>query len=167
MLGHENQTPALPGRRIRELSDSDSPDLTSRDLYQTWTTVSVRYSDLDPNHHVNNGAINQYFEDGRVGFRLQRLTEVAGDTLAGFAVVRYSANYLAPAHYPGEVEIGTIVTRIGGSSYGLGQAIFQNDTCVATAEIVTVQIDRATARSVPLSEAFRGALAAAMLTSQE
>lgn len=166
MLGHKNQTPALPGRRIRKLSNSDSPDLTSRDLYQTWTTVSVRYSDLDPNHHVNNGAINQYFEDGRVGFRLQRLTEVAGDTLSGFAVVRYSANYLAPAHYPGEVEIGTVVTRIGGSSYGLRQAIFQNDTCVATSEIVTVQIDPATARSVPLSEAFRSALEAAMPPEQ-
>ena len=144
------------------MSQTDNPDLTSRDLYGTWTTVSVRYSDLDPNGHVNNGAINQYFEDGRVGFRLRRLTSVAGDKLSGFAVVKYAANYLAPAHYPGEVEIGTVVTRIGGSSYGLGQAIFQNAKCVATAEIVTVQFDPATSSSVPLSDEFRNVLEAAM-----
>lgn len=145
------------------MSQNDLPDLTSRELYQTWTTVSVRYGDLDPNNHVNNGAINQYFEDGRVGFRLQRLSGVAGDTLSGFAVVKYAANYLAPAHYPGDVEIGTIVTRIGGSSYGLGQAVFQDGKCVATAEIVTVQFDPATSRSVLLSDDFRALLAAAMV----
>lgn len=142
-------------------------DLTSRESFPIWTTVSVRYGDLDPNNHVNNGAINQYFEDGRVGFRLQRLSKVAGDTLSGFAVVKYTANYLAPAHYPGEVEIGTVVTRIGGSSYGLGQAIFQDGKCVATAEIVTVQFDPATSRSVPLSDAFRELLGATMAPSAD
>jgi acyl-CoA thioester hydrolase len=137
-------------------------DLTARDSFAIWTTVSVRYGDLDPNNHVNNGAINQYFEDGRVGFRLQRLTEVAGDTLSGFAVVKFAANYLAPAHYPGDVEIGTVVTRIGSSSYGLGQGVFQDGKCVATAEIVTVQFDPETSKSVALAAPFRRALEAAM-----
>lgn len=137
-------------------------DLTSRDSFAVWTTVSVRYGDLDPNNHVNNGAINQYFEDGRVGFRLQRLTEVAGDTLSGFAVVKFTANYLAPAHYPGDVEVGTVVTRIGGSSYGLGQGVFQGGKCVATAEIVTVQFDPETSKSVAFAAPFRRALEAAM-----
>ena len=146
---------------------SDAPtspplDLTARDAFAVWTRVSVRYGDLDPNSHVNNGAINQYFEDGRVGFRLERLTDVAGDTLSGFAVVKFAANYVAPAHYPGTVEIGTVVTRIGGSSYGLGQGIFQDGKCVATAEIVTVQFDPDTSRSVPLSDDFRQLLKAAM-----
>lgn len=140
-------------------------DLTSRDSFAVWTTVSVRYGDLDPNNHVNNGAINQYFEDGRVGFRLQRLTEVAGDTLSGFAVVKFTANYLAPAHYPGDVEVGTVVTRIGGSSYGLGQGVFQGGKCVATAEIVTVQFDPETSKSVALAAPFRRALEAARAPS--
>ena len=152
-------------RKRETMSQTDSHDLSSHDLYGTWTTVSVRYGDLDPNGHVNNGAINQYFEDGRVGFRLQRLTSVAGDKLSGFAVVKYAANYLAPAHYPGEVQIGTVVTRIGGSSYGLGQAIFQDGKCVATAEIVTVQFDPATSSSVSLSDEFRALLGTAVAPS--
>jgi acyl-CoA thioester hydrolase len=143
-------------------TSAGTTDLTSRDTFAVWTTVSVRYGDLDPNHHVNNGAINQYFEDGRVGFRLQRLADVAGNTLSGFAVVKFTANYLAPAHYPGDVEIGTVVTRIGGSSYGLGQGIYQDGSCVATAEIVTVQFDPETSKSIALSEEFRRLLEAAM-----
>ena len=37
------------------MSQTDNPDLTSRDLYGTWTTVSVRYSDLDPGEGLPPG----------------------------------------------------------------------------------------------------------------
>ena len=102
---------------------SDAPtspplDLTARDAFAVWTRVSVRYGDLDPNSHVNNGAINQYFEDGRVGFRLERLTDVAGDTLSGFAVVKFAANYLAPAHYPGTVGMAPSSHELAGLPKG-------------------------------------------------
>ncbi|MBO6782765.1 MAG: acyl-CoA thioesterase [Alphaproteobacteria bacterium] len=148
-------------------ADAQQPnDLTDRAIYEVWITDSVRYSDLDPNSHVNNGAINQFFEDGRVGFRLARLQDAAGDKLTGFAVVKYTANYLAPAHYPGSVEIGTVVTRVGNSSYGLGQAIFQDGVCVATAEIVTVHFDPATSRPVPLPDAIRAALESNLIHSE-
>ncbi len=81
MLGHKTKHPHSRAEGYANCPTATHPTLHRETFYQTWTTVSVRYSDLDPNHHVNNGAINQYFEDGRVGFRLQRLTEVAGDTL--------------------------------------------------------------------------------------
>jgi acyl-CoA thioester hydrolase len=134
-------------------------DLTDRDVYPEWTRVTIRYADLDPNNHVNNGAINQFFEDGRVHFRLARMASLGADTLAGFALVRFAATYRAALHYPGDVEIGTVVTRIGGTSYDLGQGIFRSDTCVATAEVTTVHI--AGGRSAPLPDALRAILEAA------
>ena len=140
---------------------TDDIDLTDRDIFVVWTTDTVRYGDLDPNLHVNNGAINQFFEDGRVNFRQQRLSSTDGDKLTGFAVVKFSVSYRAPAHYPGEVEIGTVVTRVGGSSYGLGQGVFQNGICVATAEVVTVHFDPETSTSRPLPDDIRAALDAA------
>jgi len=49
------------------------------------------------------------------------------------------------------------VTRIGGSSVTLGQAVYQDGTCVALADCVMV---KATAgRSVPFSESERERLA--------
>lgn len=139
-----------------------SIDLTQRDIFAEWTRATIRYADLDPNSHVNNGSINQLFEDGRVQFRTARMAPLGAEVLAGFALVRFSAVYRAPLHYPGAVEIGTVVTRIGGSSYDLGQGIFQGDQCFATAEVTTVHI--VGGRSAPLPDAVRtileGALAA-------
>lgn len=144
---------------------SEEPDLTNPDLFAVWTTDTVRYGDLDPNGHVNNGAINQFFEDGRVHFRQERLSDADGDKLTGFAVVKFSVSYRSPAHYPGAVDIGTVVTRVGTSSYGLGQGVFQDDRCIATAEVVTVHFDPETSSSKPLPDDIRGALQAATTAS--
>lgn len=142
-----------------DVRDAAAVDLTRRDVYAEWARVTIRYADLDPNDHVNNGAINQFFEDGRVQFRMARMAPLGTATLAGFALVRFSAVYRATLHYPGEVEIGTVVTRIGGSSYDLGQGIFRGDKCIATAEVTTVHI--VDGRSAPLPDAVRAILAAA------
>lgn len=143
------------------------PDLTDRTLFRDWTKVTIRYADLDPNGHVNNGAINQFFEDGRVGLRHRHMGDLPVGILSGFALVKFSATYRAPLHFPGCVEVGTLVTRIGRSSYELGQAIFQEDLCVATAEVVTVHLDRTSGRSSPLPDQVRAILRSLLTAPDE
>ncbi len=133
-------------------------DLSARASYRVWTRDTIRYSDLDPNDHVNNGAINAYFEDGRVRFRNQHLAHLGAGVLSGFVLVKYTIEYRAMLHFPGEVDVGTTVIRIGGSSYTLGQGVFRDDECIATAEVVTVRLDAATGRASRLDEAFKQAL---------
>jgi len=133
-------------------------DLQSRDAYRVWTRDIIRYVDLDPNNHVNNGAINTYFEDGRVRFRNDHLSHLGAGTLAGFVLVKYTIEYHTMLHFPGEVDIGTTVLRLGGSSYTLGQGVFRDDACAATAEVVTVRLDPGTGRAARLDDAFRQAL---------
>ena len=118
-----------------------SPDLKNMSIYASWAKSTIRYSDLDPNGHVNNGAINAFFEDGRVCFRNDRMLKLGDEILTGFALVKFTAEYLAPLYFPGSVDIGTVVTRIGGSSFSLGQGLFSDGTCVATAEVITVSFD--------------------------
>src|SRR3989304_4406533 len=76
----------------------------------------VRYAEPDPNGHVNNGAINQYFEDGRVPFRNARMGTLGASILTGFAIRRFAAEYHTVLNYPGEVDVGTVIIRIGGTS---------------------------------------------------
>jgi len=133
-------------------------DLKQRSAYRVWTEDTIRYADLDPNDHVNNGAINTYFEDGRVRFRNKHLSHLGAGILAGFALVRYSVDYHAMLHFPGEVDIGTTIVRIGGSSYTQGQGVFRGDTCIATAHVVTVRLSPDTGRAMPLDEDFKQAL---------
>ena len=145
---------------------SEAADTTSlrpfdgkgRGVYADWTRDVIRYADLDPNRHVNNGAINQYFEDGRVHFRTIRLEGLGRSILTGFAIRRFTAEYHAALRFPGEVDVGTVVIRIGGTSYTLGQGVFSADKCIATAEVVTVFFDPATGRPRPLTEELRAIL---------
>jgi len=140
---------------LRPMDTSPAHDPTDRALYPDWTRVTIRYADVDPNDHVNNGAINQFFEDGRVALRQKHLSGLAEGILAGFALVKFTATYRATLHYPGEVEVGTRVIRVGRSSYELGQAVFQDGRCAATAEVVTVKIEPGQGRSSPLPEPVR------------
>lgn len=133
-------------------------DLADRSIYPVWATDTIRYSDLDPNNHVNNGAINSYLEDGRVRFRTEHLASVGADVLAGFVLVKYTIEYRSALHFPGSVEIGTAVVRIGTKSYTVGQAVFRDQLCIATAEVVTVRTDPTSGRSVALDESLRAAL---------
>ena len=137
-------------------------DLANPNIYPSWTNSTIRYSDLDPNGHVNNGAINAFFEDGRVCFRNEHMLQLGDDILTGFVLVKFSVNYLAPLSFPGSVDIGTVVTRVGRSSYNLGQGIFDGEKCVATAEVVTVSIDSNTKKSQELTHDLRAILERAM-----
>ena len=137
-------------------------DLAKQNIYPSWTNSTIRYSDLDPNGHVNNGAINAFFEDGRVFFRNEHMLQLGDDILTGFVLVKFSVNYLAPLFFPGSVDIGTVVTRVGRSSYNLGQGIFDGEKCVATAEVVTVFIDSNTKKSQELTHDLRTILERAM-----
>lgn len=133
-------------------------DGKSRAVYADWSRVTIRFADLDPNGHVNNGAINQFFEDGRVHFRNARMGTLGSAILTGFAIARFSAEYHAALNYPGEVEVGTVVTRIGRSSYTLGQGVFSGDKCIATAEVITVFFDPQSGKSRPLTDELRAVL---------
>ena len=139
------------------------PDPTSRALYRHWTQVTIRYADLDPNNHVNNRAINQYFADGRVSLRQQHLCDLPSGVLTGFALVKFTATYRSTLHFPGTVEVGTAVTRIGRTSYELSQGIFQGDTCAATAEVVTVHLNQDRSGSSPLPMPVRTLLEALLV----
>ena len=123
--------------------------------YPIWTKDSIRYRDLDPNEHVNNGAINEYFEDGRVRFRQDYLMPVAFDILSGFALARFTVEYHRPLFFPGDVDIGTAITRIGRTSYTLIQGLFRDGECVASAEVVSVLIDRDTGTPTPIPDKLR------------
>lgn len=141
-------------------------DPTDRSGYPVWSETTVRYSDLDPNSHVNNGAISAYFEDGRVRLRTEHLASVGDTMLTGFAIARITIDYRAPLTFPATVDIGSAVTRLGNTSYVLGQAVFRGEQCIATAEVVTVRFDSATHRSMPLEPEVRAILATVMPPSQ-
>lgn len=116
-------------------------DRTDPTAYAFWTRDIVRFSDVDRYRHINNVATATYCETGRVEFA-ERLWpgSTAGET-TGWVIVKLTVAFLAQAHYPGEVRIGTRVERVGRTSLTVGQGVFKDGVCFATSEAILVWVD--------------------------
>ena len=140
-----NDAPGLP---------LDELPLDQRQTFKTWTFDKLRFADTDLNGHVNNAAFATFCESGRVAFLYDDKDPWAPPGHA-FVVVRLAIDFRAELFYPGIVDIGTRVTRIGRSSFTMGQGVFRDALCAATAESICVLIDEATRRSVALPPTLR------------
>ena len=127
-----------------------SDDLTL-DQYPLKASDKLRYGDTDRQGHVNNAVFATLFETGRVELLLND-KEPLKEPGTSFVVARLTINFVNEINWPGEVQIGTRVAKVGRSSVTVEQALFQNARCVATGESVIVLTDTTTRRSTPLSD---------------
>ncbi|MBK8900478.1 MAG: acyl-CoA thioesterase [Anaerolineaceae bacterium] len=121
------------------------------------TFDKVRYGDTDRQGHVNNAAFSTFLETGRVEFIYAPHSPLAAEA-AAFVIVNLNLNLLAEINWPGRVEIGTAVTKVGHSSVSFYQGLFQDGRCVATAETVIVQMNEQTRKSHPLTDTAKAFL---------
>jgi acyl-CoA thioester hydrolase len=119
------------------------------EAFPSRATAEIRYADLDRQGHVNNAVFATFSEIGRVAFLYdpERPLAPAGTS---FVVARLAIDFHAELVWPGTVEIGTGVTRIGRSSFTLAQGLFAVGRRIATVEAVIVLLDGKTRRSSPL-----------------
>lgn len=117
----------------------------------------LRYGDTDRLGHVNNAVFSTYLETGRVDLLHNQQKPMAAEGTA-FVIANLNLDYLAEINWPGTVEIGTAVRKIGTSSMTLDQAVFQAGQCVATGSSVLVQMNNRTRKSQALSDETRLAL---------
>lgn len=114
----------------------------------------LRYRDTDRQGHVNNSVFSTFLETGRVELIYDRARQLV-EPGAAFVIARLELDFRAELLWPGEVEIGSRIASIGRSSIRLEQAIFQGGRCAASGITVMVQVDEATRKSRPFSEAVR------------
>lgn len=121
------------------------------------TFDKIRYSDTDRQGHVNNAVFSTFLETGRVEIIYNGNLPIILEGLS-FVIVSLKLDFFQEITWPGQVDIGTGVLKMGTSSITLFQGLFQQGNCVAQAETVIVQVDNASKRSAPLSDAARQAL---------
>jgi acyl-CoA thioester hydrolase len=114
----------------------------------------LRYGDTDRQGHINNAVFSTFLETGRVELIYCQAAQLAEPGTA-FVIARLEMDFRGELLWPGEVEIGTRIASIGRSSVRLAQAIFQGERCVASAITVIVQMDEATRKARPFSDAVR------------
>ena len=132
-----------------------------RDSYRHFATVSMRWADNDAYGHVNNAVFYQWFDTAvnqwLVGEGLLDIDQ--GDPIG--LVVETGCAYFASLSYPGSVEVGVAVERLGSSSvtYRIGVFASGDANPAAQGHFTHVYVGRDSRRPVPLPEEWRAKLA--------
>lgn len=117
--------------------------------FKAWTTDRLRYCDTDRQGHVNNAVFATFCESGRTSILFENGRPIAPEGFA-WVIARLVLDFRSELNWPGEVETGTAVARIGSSSITLKQGIFKEGVCAADAETVIVLMDENSRRAAPL-----------------
>lgn len=128
------------------------------------TFDKVRYADTDRQGHVNNATFAIFLETGRVEVLYNPdLPILAAE--ASFVIASLKLDFIKEITWPGRVDTGTGILKIGNSSIRIYQKLFQSDHCVAHAETVVVQVDDRTQRSTPLTARAKKTLGSWLLSA--
>jgi acyl-CoA thioester hydrolase len=132
-----------------------------RDLYRHFITISSRWADNDAYGHVNNAIFYQWFDTAVNQWLIEHglLDLYAGDPIG--LVVETGCTYFASLSYPGDVEVGIAVDRLGSSSvtYRIGVFAAEAGNPAAQGYFTHVYVDRDSRRPAPLPDTWRAKLA--------
>ena len=119
--------------------------------------MTIRFSDQDSLAHINNVALSQYFEVGRTAYVYDVIRLAGPEAVAKveFILARVVIDFVRELHYPGKVEVGARMIRLGNKSMTSGYGIFKGDACIATSEAVNVFYDMKTRTTMRPPERVR------------
>ena len=114
--------------------------------------TETRYSDLDPNEHVNHARYLIYLEEARLAFRRLLDREFGLPAEVTWPIAELTIRYRRSATYPCALTVELAPTHVGRTSFTLGYGIFDGDGCVAVAQNRSVCVDRVSSRPVALPD---------------
>ena len=126
----------------------------------------LRFADTDKQGHVNNANFSTFLETGRVEFLYNAKYPILAEG-ASFVIAALQLNFIKEIKWPGQVDIGTGLLKIGNSSIKMYQQLFQDGECMANAETVIVQVHNENGQSKPLSGKARQVLEQWLLGNNE
>jgi len=121
--------------------------------YPVVREVTTRISDMDGYGHLNGIRIGLFYEDARASFYS---VAFEGIERPRFFVAQLTIQYLAEGHWPGTVQVGTGISRIGNSSFEMAQGLFMDGRCLGLCETILVYAPGQT--SAPLHDEIRARL---------
>ena len=132
------------------------------DDYKYYFPVQIRYSDLDPQWHVNNARYLTFLEQTRLQY-LVDLGLFDGEHYfdLGWIVADIHIAYLAPIRFAEEIRVGMRTTHLGNKSMKINYCIDNPATgeMKARAEVVMVAYDYHESHSVVIPKLVRTKIA--------
>jgi len=131
--------------------------------FHFYQPVTVRYSDLDPQWHVNNTRFLAYLEEARLGYILNlKLFDGVSFHDIRSIIADVHISYLAPIEYRDPVRVGIRTSHMGNKSMRFEYQIENPETGLvfARAETVNVAYDYHARKSIPIPDEWREKIAA-------
>lgn len=133
----------------------------SAKLFPFWHRERVRFRDVDLQRIVYYGKYLDYFDNAFYEY-LRSLGFEAGELNERFqfdtSVVRVEIDYLSPARFDEELDVGVRVTRLGRSSFDVSFEIRKGDDVVCRAKLVMVNYDAEGSRARLIPDDIRDAI---------
>ena len=132
-----------------------------RESYRWFMTIATRWADNDAYGHVNNTVYYQWFDTAVNAWLVEAgLLDIdKGDPIG--LVVETGCSYFAPLSFPGDVEVGIAVERLGSSSVSYRIGVFGADSAEPSAQghFTHVYVGRESRRPTSLPAEWRAKLA--------
>jgi acyl-CoA thioester hydrolase len=130
------------------------PALLDPERYPFAYEMATRFGDLDLNQHINNVALAQICEEGRVRFHKASGYHAAlGESGVGAMVASFAIEFLGQGYHPAPLTIHVAAERMGNTSYSLIQLLRQEARTVAFARGTMVVVKDG--KPVPIPDLFR------------
>src|SRR3954464_10395745 len=131
-----------------------------RSSYLHFLAITTRWKDNDVYGHVNNVEYYSFFDTVINDFLIRSGgLDIHGGGVIGLCV-ESQCTFKQSLVFPGTVDAGLRVTRLGNSSVGYEIGLFRSVAAepAATDRFVHVFVDRADRRPVPVPDQIRAAL---------
>ena len=132
-------------------------DARLRTDFRVLRTITTRWEDEDVYGHVNNVVYYSFFDTAVNGFLIDATgTDIRRLDAVGL-VAETQCEFLRELGFPGDVQAGLAVTRLGTSSIVYRIGLFQGETDepAAIGRFVHVYVDAATRSVTPVPESIR------------
>ena len=134
--------------------------MSARAHYRHFLSIATRWKDNDVYGHVNNVEYYSYFD---TVINTYLITEGGLDIHRGGAIglcAESHCRFLREIAFPGSVDAGLRVEKLGNSSvrYGIGLFRAGEEAPAADGWFVHVFVDRDSRRSTPIPDRIRAAL---------
>ncbi|WP_434628147.1 acyl-CoA thioesterase [Chromobacterium sp. CV08] len=126
--------------------------------------IAMRWGDMDAVGHLNNTYYFRYLEQIRIEW-LESIGFGIEPSGVGPVLADTRCSYRKALVYPATVEITIELEKLGGSSLKLRHRFYRQgdpDTVYASAEVTLVWVDYRAEKSVPIPDAIRAAITAAL-----
>ena len=143
------------------MGQDERPQRPMRGDFACFVPITTRWMDNDVYGHVNNVVYYSFFDTAVNRLLVEAgVLDIAGSEAVGL-VVQTSCTFFESIAFPGAIEVGVRVERIGRTSVTYALAVFAagQEGAAALGAFTHVYVARADQRPVPISDRLRHVLA--------